>query len=317
MNLPQAEQFPMKRSRLLAILALAASFVAFGGAVQASDLVMTSYTSGTERDDDEPMPELDSARPLEIPENGKCSVLIAGNVVVSLCNGASASFPPPRPSGPRVIDLEKGHLKANVGEQPAGRPLEIHTPAAIATLMGTVVHLAVDPDSGDSVISSIENRIRVESHDPEIEGFVILEPGEQVTVATGARPGRVRRIDMASFASSSDCLDDDAIRKLAAARAQQSRQRMTLAIVTGRDIPLTGLDPVSAGPGVRALAATRIETATASCIPGTSCSSNPVQAPSQPVTVPPLVIAPAPPAPAPPGGGLGTGPAPPIGAPGS
>ena len=96
----------------------------------------------------------------ETTDDGKCSLMLDEDAMLQLCNRAEMSARP-RTEGGRVLDLQRGEMKATVGKQPADAPLEIHTPAAVAQILGTVVHVSVDPETGETLITSIESRIKV------------------------------------------------------------------------------------------------------------------------------------------------------------
>jgi ferric-dicitrate binding protein FerR (iron transport regulator) len=254
----------------LALLALAGH----ANPVQAAGAIVVTSASGKGSSDGGEIATLEAIKmgqEIESDEGATFSILMADNAIIQMCSGAALSFHGETDLGPRVIDLSKGGLKANVAPRPEDEPLEIHTPAAIATLLGTAVHLYVDPETGETVITSIEHHVRVESHDPDVAGSVVLAPGEQVRIKVGKRPGRILRIDPLVFSRSSDCLDDEDFR-LAALYAERERflDELRGPIIIG-DIP-TG--PITAA--VSSGAASHIPTVAGidyqnSCLPGAIC----------------------------------------------
>ena len=83
------------------------------------------------------------------------------------------------------------------------------TPAAIATILGTIVHVAVDPRRARPGCSSAQSEVRVESSDPGVKGSTTLAALEQITVKPGeAPPSRPRRLAREEIAALGGCLVD-------------------------------------------------------------------------------------------------------------
>jgi ferric-dicitrate binding protein FerR (iron transport regulator) len=232
------------------ILALASgALLALAG--PAAAVVTVTSAEGDTASAGEPLAmhrQLGAGDVVETEDEGRCSMLLAEDAVLQLCHGAKLRFGPEGPRGPSVLELTKGELKATVGARPPEDPLEIHTPVAIATILGTVVHVSVDPVTGETVITSLENRIRVVNVDAPDEP-VVIATGEQVTVRRGRIPGAVRRADPRELARHSDCLDDGAFRKLAAALERSAHADDLLEEVAAMDVP-EALPAVAAGPGL-------------------------------------------------------------------
>jgi hypothetical protein len=185
---------------------------------------------------------------VETREDGRCSMLLAEDAVIQICNRASLRLREEGTRGPRVLELSRGDLKANVAPRPTDEPLEIHTPVAIATILGTVVHVSVDPETGETTITSVENRVRVASALAPDEAAVVLNSGEQVVVAPRRIPGPVRGIDREAMLGLSECLDDDDFRHAAIAAERRARGKALLNQIAAMDIPEAGL-PGVASPG--------------------------------------------------------------------
>jgi hypothetical protein len=193
----------------------------------------------------------DEVEPNELLETGdgtSCSLLLAEGAVLQACNGAAIRLVERGPGESQIVELKAGELKASVGARPADDPFEIHTPAAIATILGTTLHVRVDPETGDTTITSLSNRIRVESSDPAVEGFVTLEAGEEVTIRKGEAPNPKRRVDISAMAAVSDCIDDARFHRAAVGADRESREAEVLDAITAVDIPLA-LPPVSSPSG--------------------------------------------------------------------
>jgi hypothetical protein len=227
-----------------AILLLLATPVAFANARVTS--IDGEAMQGKER-----LSMHDDVEQNELVETGaetSCSLLLAEGAVVQACNQASLRLRKGRRSGSQIVELNSGDLKASVGRRPADDPLEIHTPAAIATILGTTLHVSVDPETGDTTITSLHNRIRVESSDPSVEGSVTIEAGEAVTVVKGKPPSPKRTVDISSIGGMGDCLDDVAFHRAAVKSDRASQETEIMEIVTAVDIP-SALPPVSSPGG--------------------------------------------------------------------
>ena len=192
--------------------------------------------------------EVEQDELLETGDQTNCSLLLAEGTVLQACNGAAIRLLDRGPGESQIVELKAGELKASVGARPADDPFEIHTPAAIATILGTTLHVRVDPETGDTTITSLSNRIRVESSDPAVEGFVTIEAGEEVTIRKGAAPSAKRRVDISAMAAASDCIDDARFHRAAVGADRESREADVLDAITAVDIPLA-LPPVSSPSG--------------------------------------------------------------------
>jgi hypothetical protein len=195
--------------------------------------------------------EVQAGEELEVGDDGRCSVLLAEAAVLQFCNRARLRVG--EGGDANRVRLDSGELKATVGPRPAGQPLEIHTPAAIAIILGTVIHVKVDADTGDTVVSSLESKIRIQSSNSLVPGFVVIDAGEQVTIRRGEAPQNKRKFDVGSFSQSGSCTFDEGFH-YAASRAQRATQSRTLMEeIAYQDVPPDLLPPVAAGPTERTL----------------------------------------------------------------
>ncbi len=88
-------------------------------------------------------------------------------------------------AGKRIV-VERGTVHADVARQPKDRPLVISTPQGDATVLGTIVQVAVNPaDAGTTVVDVDEGRVLFTS----VNGASVdLTTGSSMTAATGSAP---------------------------------------------------------------------------------------------------------------------------------
>jgi len=87
--------------------------------------------------------------------------------------------------------------------------IEIHTPAAIATILGTIVHVSVDPTTGETTITGEENKVRVRSSDPAVPGAMTVSALEQIVMLPGGPlPSSPRRLDPVEIERLAGCQVD-------------------------------------------------------------------------------------------------------------
>jgi hypothetical protein len=187
-------------------------------------------------------------------KEASCALLMDKGSVIQFCNGAAVRMRDGDTEGKSIVDLMSGELKATVGKRVPGESLEFHTPVAIATILGTVVHLLVDPITGDTTISSLDSTVRVKNSDPNVPGSFILRPGEQVTVRQGKAPTEPTNFDMAELSNASFCLDDGDFHAYAIQSDLVKRKVPEMERITAQDIPAdvpgVGAGLVSVGPSI-------------------------------------------------------------------
>jgi len=158
---------------------------------------------------------------VRLGEDGACSILLDDDTVVELCGETSVVFERDPDSHRRIVALDRGELRIVVEPREFEERIEIHTPAAIATLLGTIVHVSVDPNTGETTITSAESRVSVRSDESGVRGTTVLSAGEQVTVEPGsAPPAEPKRLDPQEVSALGGCLVDFH----AAAADQDSRE---------------------------------------------------------------------------------------------
>ncbi len=92
----------------------------------------------------------------------------------------------PKGAGKRVV-VDRGTLSADVARQPKDRPLVIATPQGDATVLGTMLQVAVDPaDAGTTFVDVDEGKV---TFAPALNGPSIdLTAGFSMTAASGTAP---------------------------------------------------------------------------------------------------------------------------------
>jgi hypothetical protein len=138
-----------------------------------------------------------------------CSLLVDEDALIELCEETSVVLERDERTQRRRVRVDAGEIRIVVEPRLRKERLEIHTPAAIATILGTIVHVAVDPATGETTISSAQSEVRVESSDPSVKGSTTVAALEQITVKPGeAPPVRPRRLAREEIAALGGCLVD-------------------------------------------------------------------------------------------------------------
>lgn len=186
---------------------------------------------------------------VDLEAGATASLMVGDTAIVRLCHGASLGFVGDRGRSTSALNLRTGQLKVSAGKRAIDEPLEIHTPAAIATLLGTEAHVDVDPTTGDTVVTSLHHEIKVSGVGASSDKSVVISAGQKVTIEKGSGPGAVETADVPSISFTSACLDDARYRIAAVSFARHQYGAGVLAriakmdMVDGEDIPV-----VSAGP---------------------------------------------------------------------
>jgi hypothetical protein len=177
--------------------------------------------------------------PVKLGEGDACSILLDDAAVVELCGETSVVFKRDRDSNRRIVTLDSGEIRIVVEPREFEARIEVHTPAAVATLLGTIVHVSVDSKTGETTITSAQSKVSVRSDEPAVRGTTVLTAGEQVTVEPGdAPPAEPRRLDPEEVSALGGCF----VNFHTAAADRDSRDSGER--VTGR---LTAFDAANAG----------------------------------------------------------------------
>jgi hypothetical protein len=138
-----------------------------------------------------------------------CSLLVDDDALLELCEDTSVVLERDERTNRRRVRVDAGEVRIVVEPRLREERLEIHTPAAVATILGTIVHVAVDPETGETTISSAQSKVRVESSDPSVKGATTVSALEQITVKPGeAPPAQPRRLAREEIAALGGCLLD-------------------------------------------------------------------------------------------------------------
>lgn len=176
---------------------------------------------------------------VRLGDGDACSILLDDDAVVELCGKASVVFTRDRDSNRRIVSMDGGEIRIVVEPRGFEERIEIHTPAAIATLLGTIVYVSVDPKTGKTTITSAQSEVSVRSGEPAVRGTTVLKAGEQITLAPGdAPPAEPERLDPEEVSALGGCL----VNFHTAAADRDSRGSGER--VTGR---LTAFDAANAG----------------------------------------------------------------------
>lgn len=190
--------------------------------------------------------------PVETGEDGGCSLLLEENAVVELCGDTRLSLRRRAPGGPRVLDLQKGQVRVSAEKRLGDERIEIHTPAVIATILGTVVFVSVDA-LGVTTITSELSKVMVASSNPALSQATILEGGQQLVVTPGEPPPvKPQRLDAPRLSALGGCLVDFHEASLQADRKemlQREAETISEADAITADLPVVAfVEPPSEPP---------------------------------------------------------------------
>jgi hypothetical protein len=177
-------------SGVLCVFALFA-LLAAGGAQAAARVTAAVGTALSGGDALEQRAALADVADLETGDDGNCSLLVDQDALMELCGATSLKLDRKegKPDGPRVVRLDRGEIRMVVEPRLVEERIEIHTPAAIATLLGTVVHVSVDA-LGVTTITSAASKVLVESSDRSVSGSTTIDGGQQLVMAPGEAPAQ-------------------------------------------------------------------------------------------------------------------------------
>lgn len=209
--------------------------------------------------------EVVDGAPLETGDESGCSVLLDQNAVVELCGRTRISFATDPKRGNRIVNIESGTVRMVVEPREAGERIEIHTPAAIATILGTIIYVSVDPTTGETTFSSSDSRVNIRGRDevdctpvglpaeaglPECAEGTTIGSLEQVTVMPGEQAGEKTKVDEQDLAALGGCLfnyHDLAAKIDRMSQADKATQRVVAVDVAAVDLPPVSLDE---GPAI-------------------------------------------------------------------
>jgi hypothetical protein len=250
---------PRALLRLLAAagIASAALLRATGSSAEVGPGVTVTAVVGEARGGGDRLAQSSAVDPGEAVSTGRdggCALLFDADALVQLCSASRVSLDRRAADGARIVRVEAGEARV-VLDPDSNERIEIHTPAAIATLLGTVVYVHVDESTGETTITSEDHELEVTSAEPGVKGSVRLRAGERVSLRPGepppARPERLASRDLSRLGG---CLVDFESVALDAARA--ASQAGTTVRVEGVDVtvadslPAVGLSDGGEDPRV-------------------------------------------------------------------
>ena len=209
--------------------------------------------------------ELGDDQPLETGDESGCSILLDENAVVELCGRTRISFSTDAKRGNRIVNIESGTVRMIIEPREAGERIEIHTPAAIATILGTVIYVTVDPVTGAATFTSSDSQINIRARDdkdctpiglpveagvPQCAEGITIGSLEQLTVTPGEKPREKKQVSEQDLALLGGCLFDfhDLAAEIdRAAQANKATQRVVAMDVAAVDLPPVSLDE---GPAI-------------------------------------------------------------------
>ena len=178
-----------------------------------------------------------------------CSVLVDKRALVQFCGQAAVHLRHDEDRNATIVDVVEGSTRTLAGPRRADEPLEIHTPVAIAAILGTILSVTVDPETGDATFALEEGKAQIETRDPALGRTITLNAGEQVTVYADGRTGEVQPLKPRDLPGRPECLDDRFFHGASVEIARVERLQWLTDAITSADIPYAGLPPVATGPG--------------------------------------------------------------------
>ena len=204
--------------------------------------------------------ELGDDQRLETGDESGCSILLDENAVVELCGRTRISFSTDAKRGNRIVNIESGTVRMIVEPREIGERIEIHTPAAIATILGTIIIVTVDPITGEATFTSSDSRINIRARDdkdctpiglpaeagtPQCAEGTTIDRLEQLTVTPGEKARDKKQVSEEDLALLGGCLFD--FHDLAAeidrmAQANKATQRVVAIDIAAVDLPPVSLN---------------------------------------------------------------------------
>ena len=195
-----------KHRRVLAALPFLMALLVAGGASAAETAARVTAVTGDANVDRSGAVGDDTA--VETGADGNAAMLVDDNSLVELCASTQMTLTRSSDTGSRVINVGAGTTRIMVEPRADGEQIQVHTPAAIATILGTVVYVTVDPVTGETTIASEDNEVRVESSDPNVQGSTTITGSEQVTIRPGEAPSPPTKLARRTLSNMGDCLAD-------------------------------------------------------------------------------------------------------------
>jgi hypothetical protein len=180
--------------------------------------------------------------------DASCSVLLDQRALLQFCGEAAVRLRHDEDRNATIVDVTTGSTRTLAGPRLADEPLEIHTPVAIAAILGTILSATVDPATGDATFALEEGSARIQTRGSAFPRTIHLEAGQQVTIRADGSAEMVKPLKPRDLSTLPDCLDDRFFHAAAIEIARAERAQWLTDAITSADIPYTGLPPVAA-PG--------------------------------------------------------------------
>ncbi len=185
--------------------------------------------------------------PLVTDDDASCSVLIDRETVVQFCGRTSMRIVDDKSRDITIVRIDEGSTRTTAAPRGLDNPLEIHTPIAVAVIVGTVITTTVDPLTGDTTFEVEEGSIRVRATESADSSMVTVEAGESVTIRRGQQPERVIT-SQGRATNAQDCIGR--LRVASIKTARKTREAVVMEEITKADIlpPPVSLPPTEAKP---------------------------------------------------------------------
>ena len=178
-----------------------------------------------------------------------CSVLVDKRALIQFCGKAAVRLRRDEDRNATVVDVLEGSTRTLAGPRSADEPLEIHTPVAIAAILGTILSVTVDPATNDATFALEEGSAKIDTRGPGPGRTIMLQAGQQITIHGDGRVSEVEPIRARDIAKEGDCLEDRYFHGVSLEIARDERLQWLTDAITAADIPYAGLPPVAAPPG--------------------------------------------------------------------
>jgi len=187
--------------------------------------------------------EVQEGQPVSTGAAENMALVLRDDALLELCARSVVTLKRHAVRKAQIVKLDAGEARFVVSPRSPDERIEVHTPSAIATILGTVVLVKVDPETGETTVSSTENEVEVKSSDPSVSGSTRVARGEQCVVEAGKAPTRARVLAEPVFATLGECLMD--LENAALAQDRIARRRKDLERIAMADSSLFDLPAVA------------------------------------------------------------------------
>lgn len=195
-------------------LGVACVLLLLAGAAGAAPVAQVTATKGRANAGDAALQmrgDLDEGAELETGDDGNCAVLVDEDALMELCGSTKVALTRKdgAADGQRVVKLDQGEIRMVVEPRVVEERIEIHTPAAIATILGTILHVSVDALGVTTITAAANSELMVKSSNPDIDESTRLGSLEQIVVQPNeAPPKETTRMSERAMSGVGGCLID-------------------------------------------------------------------------------------------------------------